>query len=144
MALLRLVAGWMAALSIAFALFSASLGEEQDFPSGPDAPLFYLQALVLVTGLGIGATRPFSLLNIPAPLVVGSILLSGTGLLLFNLNSGVFPYLLGILLFVNGFEVLYSSLEASTFLLFLFIALNLLAGLAIAYLLIPPRSEGEE
>lgn len=145
MALLRLFTGWIVAVSVGSALLSVSGGEEKDLPFGPDTPFFYLQALALVIGLGIGATRPFSLfLNTPIPVIVGSIVLSGSGILLFSLNSAFFPYLLGILLFANGFELLYSSMEASAFLLFLFTMLNLLAGLAIAYLLVTSQHEGEE
>ncbi|MFN3741917.1 MAG: hypothetical protein ACK4VW_04510 [Anaerolineales bacterium] len=145
MALLRLFAGWIVAVLVGSVLFSISGGEEKDLPFGPDTPFFYLQALVLVIGLGIGATRLFSLfLNTPIPVTVGSIALSGSGILLFSLNPAFFPHLLGILLFINGFELLYSSLEASAFLLFLFTMLNLLAGLAIAYLLVTSQREGEE
>lgn len=145
MALLRLFTGWIVAVSVGSVLLSVSGGEEKDLPFGPDTPFFYLQALVLVIGLGIGATRPFSLfLNTPVPVIVGSIALSGSGILLFGLNPAFFPQLLGILLFINGFELLYSSMETSTFLLFLFTMLNLLAGLAIAYLLVTSQHEGEE
>lgn len=145
MAVLRLFTGWIVVASIGIALQSAHGGETHDAPFGPDTAFFYLQSLVLVIAIGVGATRPFSsLLNAPAPLVIASVTLLGSGILLFGFNPTAFPYLLGILLFVNGFELLYAMIESSAFLLFLLTALNLLAGLAIAYHLAEPAAHGDE
>ncbi len=145
MAVLRLFTGWIVVASIGIALQSAHGGESRDVPFGPDTPFFYLQNLILVIAIGIGATRPLSsFLNAPAPLVIASVTLLGSGILLFGFNAAAFPYLLGILLFVNGFEMLYAMVESSAFLLFLLTALNLLAGLAMAYHLAEPTTQGDE
>ncbi len=142
MGLLRLATGWIVTISIAIALQSAGSLREHDHPFGPDTPFFYLQGLALLIVTGIGATQAFSvLITPPVPLLIGSIVILGSGVFLFGFNTAIFPYLLGILLFVNGFELIYASIESSSFLLFLLTALNLLAGLAISYHLTSPAMQ---
>jgi hypothetical protein len=145
MALLRLITGWIVTTSIAIALQSGRGLQERDHPFGPDTSFFYIQGLALLVVIGIGATRAFSILiTPPAPSLIGSIVLLGSGIFLFGFNTATFPYLSGILVFVNGFELLYASVESSSFLLFLLTALNLLAGLAISHHLASPVAKGDE
>lgn len=102
---------------------------EENLPSGR---LFRIIAvLLLITGsLGIGRTIFSGLANIQPVAISSFLLLSALGLLQLSLKEGPFEVALGLFTLMNGFELIYSSLESSLAVLALLALTHI--GIAIA------------
>ncbi len=144
LALVKLVAGLMACLILAAALWATpdSLGEEHFAPSGR---LFRLLAAGLVLIIIIAASTGMQawLPEVDRASIWIGLVLIGMGLLHLGLTTQPFRSVVGLLTVYLGFEIMYASLENSA------LVAGLLAGLTVglafvgAYLLAAPDLEDD-
>jgi hypothetical protein len=148
MALSILMAGWISAFILGFAIYSllreesggseASTGGRQaagiSFSYGTtiSAHIFRLLAGILV-GLGVLSATPVVLEWVPglalAP-AVGALILIGLGLLQVALTSHPIRVIIGLLTIISGFEIIYAVVELSA------LVAGLLAGVTMGLALL--------
>ena len=162
MAVTKLLAGWMAGAVLGMAAISLPQGRpetEQDNPllqppelapdpedlpvQSPAVRLFRLLAAILV-GLVVlsGAQELVEL--VPALQItqaVGGLILIGMGILKLGFTGQPLHTILGLLMALSGFEVLYAGVESSTLVAGMLAAVNLGLALVGAYLLVAPHME---
>lgn len=87
-------------------------GAEEALPSGR---LFRIIAVLLLStgSLGIGRSLFVGLPNIQPVAISSFLLLSALGLLQLSLRESPFEIALGLFTLINGFEIIYSSMESS-------------------------------
>ena len=139
MAIVKLVAGWMACAVLALANTGVpkSQSEQQGIFSGK---LFRLLAAGLV-GLVVASVVPRIEVWIPeigADQLLGAGILIGLGLLHLGLTSSTLHVVLGLLTVLAGFETLYAVVESSVLVAGLLAGVNLGLSLVGAYLLVIP------
>lgn len=101
------------------------------------ASLFVLTFSIAILN-GFQAMLP---IQIPEPILLGSIALIALGLLQLGMTNAPLQVLIGILSFLSGFELLYISLERSVMLEGLLAGVNLALALTGAYLLLKDEAE---
>ena len=137
MAAVKLVTGWMAIAALAMTLLALSQkdqAEEQFLPQGIFFRLFAsgLTALVvLAASPRIEAVTP----GLGLPVIAGSLLPIGMGLLLLGSTSDIFRVILGLLSMLTGFETLYAAVEGSVLVAGLLAIVDLGLALVGAYLI---------
>ena len=137
MAAVKLVTGWMAIAALAMTLLALSQkdqAEEQFLPQGIFFRLFAsgLTALVvLAASPRIEAVTP----GLGLPVIAGSLLPIGMGLLLLGSTSDIFRVVLGLLTMLTGFETLYAAVEGSVLVAGLLAIVDLGLALVGAYLI---------
>jgi hypothetical protein len=162
MSLTKLIAGWMAAAVLGIAVIGApelqtQIIREADMMSSlPGAGrlkvvpflrnrMFSLFAAILISGAVFAgaATMKSMLPGIALEQAVGGLLLVGIGLLKLGFTIRPFPTTLGLLTALAGFEILYSTIQASILVAGLLAGMNLIVALAGSYLLAAPTLENE-
>lgn len=137
MAAVKLVTGWMTTAALAMTL--TALPAEEHPPEGlwPQGRLFrlFLVGTILVLAAAVTPRLQQAVSGIGAPVVAGSIILIGVGLLQLGTSSEVLRIILALLTVLGGFEVLYAALEGSILVAALLAVVNLGLGLVGAYLL---------
>jgi len=137
MAAVKLVTGWMAIAALAMTLLALSQkdqAEEQFLPQGIPFRLF----ISGVTALVVLAASPRIEAVIPGlglPVIAGSLLPIGMGLLLLGSTSDIFRVVLGLLTMLTGFETLYAAVEGSVLVAGLLAVVDLGLALVGAYLI---------
>lgn len=148
MASAKLVAGWMVVASLGMTRISLIQIEEQGSLRAQDRffPLTLAGVVAVVTACAsprIEAIIP----GIGLPVIAGSLLLVGTGLMQLGITSNILRIILGLLSMLMGFEIVYSAVESSILVAGLLALTNLALGLVGSYLLMAeaaPSSEFEE
>jgi hypothetical protein len=137
MAAVKLVTGWMAIAALAMTLLALSQkdqAEEQFLPQGISFRLFAsgLTALVILAASPrIEAVTP----GLGLPVIAGSLLPIGMGLILLGSTSDIFRVILGLLSMLTGFETLYAAVEGSVLVAGLLAVVDLGLALVGAYLI---------
>ncbi len=101
------------------------------FPAGR---AFRLLAMTLMALLAVTLSRTYPLPHIPPAVGLGSYWLILIGLLILMLTEEPLKAGQGLLTIIIGFELLYTTIERSLAMVWLWGAINLLLALAIAYL----------
>lgn len=138
LAVVKLVAGWMAAAILGVTQVSeSSFNEDNIWPMGAAFRMFACSFFILLA---------FSLAPLVYQLfpdfgyyqVVGGVMLLSTGFLKLGLSNSPIHIILGLLTIFSGFEILFASAEKSVLVAGLLAAMNL--GLAVvgAYLHVSP------
>ncbi|MGE5221155.1 MAG: hypothetical protein ACM3PY_01885 [Omnitrophica WOR_2 bacterium] len=150
MAVTKIVAGWMAGAVLGIAISEAVVASPDKWSDtdkfSPSGYVFRLLAAGLV-GLVVLSSAPNILGWIPGatlPLMWGSLILIGNGLLHLGLSTQPLRVVLGLLTIMSGFEILYSAVETSTLVAGLLAAVNLGLALIGAYLIMAPYVEENE
>jgi hypothetical protein len=141
MAAIKLVVGWMAAAALGISqLNQKETSEEHSWPSGIIFRLLAMGLVILVT-LSI-ASRVVIWLpgNINLPVVEGSIVLMGLGLLHLGMTAQPLRVIVGLLTVLAGFEILFAAVENSILVAGLLASVNLGLALVGIYIL---NSSGE-
>ena len=137
MAAVKLVTGWMAIAALAMTLLALSQkdqAEEQFLPQGISFRLFIsgVTALVVMAASPrIEAVTP----GLGLPVIAGSLLPIGMGLLLLGSTSDIFRVVLGLLTMLTGFETLYAAVEGSVLVAGLLAVVDLGLALVGVYLI---------
>ena len=137
MAAVKLVTGWMTTAAIAMTLTSLPVPEEPEQGFWPEGRTFrvFLVGVVLVVALAATPRVQSVISGIGAPVVAGTIILAGVGLLQLGTSAQVLRVVVALLTVLAGFEVLYAALETSILVAALLAVVNLGIGLVGAYLL---------
>jgi len=137
MAAVKLVTGWMAIAALAMTLLALSQkdqAEEQFLPQGISFRLFasgVTALIVLAASPRIEAVTP----GLGLPVIAGSLLPLGMGLLLLGSTSNIFRVVIGLLTMLTGFETLYAAVEGSVLVAGLLAVVDLGLALVGAYLI---------
>jgi hypothetical protein len=137
MAAAKLVTGWMAtaALGMTLTALPPQKGSEERFwPQGLGFRLFMVGMIIILT-VAITPRVESSMAGIGAPVIAGTILLIGIGLLHLGTSSQIARVIYGLLTVLAGFEILYAAVEGSILVAALLCVVNLGVGLVGAYLL---------
>jgi hypothetical protein len=137
MAAVKLVTGWMAtaALGMTLTLLPPQEGAEQPlWPQGSAFRLF-LAGMIIVLAVAVTSRIQSAMAGVGAPVIAGTIVLTGIGLLQLGTSSEIPRTIFGLLTVLAGFEILYAALEGSILVAGLLAVVNLGLGLVGAYLL---------
>jgi hypothetical protein len=145
-ALVKIVAGWMAGAVLGLAMANAPemwRGEEHSWPSGRlfrllTAGLTWLVVISLVPR--ITSWVP----GIDRSVAWGGLTLISFGLLHLALTTQPLRVALGLLTLLSGFEILYAAVQTSTLVAGLLATVNIAIALTGAYLIIAPGMEKAE
>jgi len=141
MAATKLVTGWMACIVLGMAKLNKDSAQETE-ASWPQGRLFRL----FTAGIILASTFALSLrasgwLGLSLPIVWGSLLLAGMGLLQLGISAQPFRVVLGLLTVLAGFEILYAAVESSILVAALLSVVNLGLALTGAFFLNMPEEE---
>ena len=145
MAAAKLVTGWMAtaALGMTFtALPPHEESVERVWPQGLGFRLFMVGMIVVLT-ISVAPRLGDSMPGIGAPVIVGTILLTGIGLLHLGTSSQIGRVIFSLLTVLSGFEILYAAVEGSILVAALLAVVTLGLGLVGSYLLNASVMTGE-
>jgi hypothetical protein len=142
-AIVKLMAGWMAGVILGIAMYSGSDDLNSAFQSQKFGAIFRILAAVIialaVTSLVFSSEGWLTMISDPIRWV--SFILIGFGLLQLSLTSHPLRVILGLLTALSGFEILYAAIETSILVTGLLAGVNLGLALVGAYLLIAPTME---
>jgi hypothetical protein len=143
MAIAKMLAGWMAGAILGIAMANVSDTWRDSEKSIKFGLIFrILAALILaltITSLVLHTATWLSMINIP--ILWGSFILIGLGLLQLSLTSHPFRVIIGLLTSISGFEIIYAAIETSTLVTGLLAGVNLGLALVGTYILIAPTME---
>jgi len=143
LAVVKLVAGWMAAALLGVGLVGAPVHvflEERFSPSGR---VFRLLAAFMVSLTMLSVARRVSgwFPGVGMEMIDGTLLLVGFGTLQLGLTARPIRVILGLLTVLGGFEVLYAVLEKAVLVAGMLAALNLGLAMVGVYLISVPGAE---
>jgi hypothetical protein len=146
MASVKVVAGWMSAAILGMTRSGLSNEESHEESIWPRGRLFRLFAAAIILLIILVVTP--SVDNIMAdagfPVTSGGLLLIGMGLLHLGITARVLPVTIGLVTFLAGFEILYSSVEGSVLVAALLAVINLGLALVGSYLMIAAQAQETE
>lgn len=137
MAAAKLVTGWMTTAALAITLTSLPAHEDVQegfWPQGRAFRLFMI-GVVVVLAAAITPRLQVTLSGIGAPVVAGTVILTGIGLIHLSTSSQILRVIVSLLTVLSGFEILYAALEGSILVAALLAVVTLGLGLVGAYLL---------
>jgi hypothetical protein len=143
MAVVKLVAGWMAGAILATGLVSEPNGWGEDEPYFSSSTIFRLLAACLVLPVtttitpALGEWLPGAFVQ----QVYGGFVLIIMGLLHLGFKGNPIRVVIGLLTVLAGFEVFYATLETSALVAGLLAVINLGLALVGAYMLLNPSME---
>jgi cadmium resistance protein CadD (predicted permease) len=160
MAVVKLVAGWMAGSVLGMAIIALPIKEQDQVGRAGDrmedelAPgtsllsglVFRILAALLIF-LTVFSVAPQMLTWVPGVSlwqVWGSLILMGMGLLQLGFTAQPFRTILALLTILAGFEILYASVESSALVAGLLASIHLGLSLVGAYLILAPQMEEAE
>lgn len=139
----KLITGWMVVAALGMTRLGLSTEEEEkESTTLPHGQWFRLVLVCIVALVTVGAT-PRIEAGIPGlglPVIAGSVLLIGIGVIHLGLTSDILNVILGLLTMLTGFEILYAAIESSILVAGLLAVTNLGLGIAGSYLLIAGTS----
>ena len=147
MAVVKLVTGWMA--TAALGMTRLGLPQPAEDNKGPillEGSAFRLfgAAVAILIGVSAGPWIEELIPGIGLPVVIGSLVLIGAGLLHLGLTSDILRVVTGLFTVLSGFEILYAAVESSILVAALLAVANLGLALAGSYLLIQSIKVEEE
>lgn len=137
MAAIKLVTGWMAIATLGITRLNLKEDEEENRPFWPQGRLFRLFTAGIVIVIVITAVPRIEVIipGIGLPVISGSMLLMGLGMLHLGMTAQPFRVIIGLLTVLSGFEALYAALESSVLVAAMLSVVNLGLALVGAYLL---------
>jgi hypothetical protein len=133
MAAVKLVSGWMA-LTILGATFRDLPGQPQTKPYSMGIQIF-ASAIILALSITAAPLIEFAIPGLGEPVISGSLLLIGIGLLHLSFTSEIDRILFALLTVMTGFEILYAAVEGSVLVAGLLSIITLGIAITGAYLL---------
>lgn len=150
LAVVKLIAGWMATAAIATTCMRQKKVESAPEPA---ASLFFRGLAGLLIVLVVFIVAPSLQANVfprvELMILQAGLLLMGMSLMQLGMNSEPYLVVISLLSFLSGFEVIHAALELSTLLTGLFVLVNLGLALVGVYLVAlggdgdKPPKEGE-
>lgn len=143
LAAVKLVAGWMATSILGLTLLNLPEEPGESEARFPRSPAFLALVAGLVAVMVSGAapalvdwSRQFDLTQ-----TWGGLFLIGIGVMQVGLGSSVFRNILGLLILLSGFEIIYAAVEISILVAGLLAMLTLSVALIGSYLMQTPSTE---
>jgi hypothetical protein len=146
LAVIKMIAGWMAGAVLGVAITSAPAAQPKEAGSSIAERIFRLLSAGLVA-LVLFSVVPIAgdwFVQIEPASLWGGFILVGMGLLHLGFTNHPFRVTLGLLTMLSGFEILYAAVETSTLVAGLLAGINLGLALGCAYLLVAPLLEEPE
>jgi hypothetical protein len=145
MAAIKIVTGWMAIATLSMTRLNLKDGVRDEEQLWPQGRLFRLFAAGIVTVIvTTAAPRVEEIIpGIGLPVISGSLILIGLGMLHLGMTAQPFRVILGLLTVLSGFEALYAALESSILVAAMLSVVNLGLALVGAYLLSARKPEVE-
>jgi len=136
MAAIKLVTGWMAIATLGMTRLGLKETDDSSEKFSPQGRLFRLFAAGIVFIIvATAAPRVEGIIpGIGLPVISGSLILLGQGMLHLGMTAQPFRVILGLLTVLSGFEVLYAALESSVLVAAMLSVVNLGLALVGAYL----------
>jgi hypothetical protein len=143
MAVVKLLAGWMAGAVLGIALLGP---REERLPGEKLTVSFILYRVLLAIIVGLVATSLSSGIvrwigDISWAQACGGVILIGLGLLHLGLTNKPLRVILGLLTVIGGFEIIYAAVESSTLVAGLLAGVTLGLALVGTYLITAPSLE---
>ena len=143
-AVVKLVAGWMAAAVLFLTYENIPAPQEETRLAASLPGTFFKGFLAILIGFAVYSMLPAALrwfLGAASQQVLGGLWLMGLGLLQLGLSREGIRVIIGLLTVISGFEILYSTLEASVLMTGLLAIMNIGLAFVGAYLLIASNLE---
>ena len=148
MAVVKLIAGWMATAAIAFSWHSLSTRRQRkNSMQNPEstASLFFRGVagllIVLLIFIMSPALQAGVFPQVDLMIIQGGVMLMGMALMQLGTNSDPYLMIISLLSFLMGFEVIHAALELSTLLTGLFVVVNLGLALVGVYFMVTMGDE---
>jgi hypothetical protein len=143
MAAIKLVTGWMAIATLGITRLNLKEAPDANEQFWPQGRLFRLFSAGIVTVIVITVVPRVEEIipGIGLPVISGSLILMGLGMLHLGMTAQPFRVILGLLTVLSGFEALYAALESSILVAAMLSVVNLGLALVGAYLLTVPKPE---
>ncbi len=146
----KLITGWMVVAALGMTRLSISNleGDNKDtfWPRGQWFRIILVFIVALVTA-GTTSRVEAVIPGLGLPVIAGSLLLIGAGVVHLGVTSDTLQVILGLLTMLTGFEILYGAVESSILVAGFLAITNLGLGIVGSYLLIaghyPPETEEE-
>ena len=137
MAAIKLVTGWMAIAILGITRLNLKTEDTNIEKFWPQGRLFRLFTVGIVAAIVITAAPRIEAIipGIGLPVITGSILVLGLGILHLGMTAQPFRIIIGLLTVLSGFETLYAALESSILVAAMLSVINLGLALVGAYLL---------
>lgn len=143
MAAIKLVTGWMAIATLGMTRLNLKDTDSDGEEFWSQGRLFRIFAAGSVTVIVLAAAPSMEKIipGIGLPVITGSFILIGLGMLHLGMTIQPFRVILGLLTVLSGFEALYAALESSILVAAMLATVNLGLALVGAYLLTALRPE---
>ncbi len=146
----KLITGWMVVAALGMTRLGTSTQEEENKESfWPRGQWFRIILICIVALVTAGTTSRIEAIipGLGLPVIAGSLLLIGAGVIQLGVTSEILRVILGLLTMLSGFEILYGAVESSILVAGFLAITNLGLGIVGSYLLIagfyPPETEEE-
>jgi hypothetical protein len=146
----KLITGWMVVAALGMTRLGISKLEEENNESfWPRGQWFKIVLTLTVALVAAGTTSRIeaAIPGLGLPVIAGSLLLIGAGLVHLGVTSEILQVILGLLTLLTGFEILYGAVESSILVAGFLAVTNLGLGVVGSYLLIAgfyPADTGEQ
>lgn len=146
MAAIKLVTGWMAIATLGITRLNIKEEEQESKQILLQGRIFRMFTAGIVTVIVVTAAPSVEdiIPGIGMPVISGSLILMGMGMLHLGMTIEPFRVILGLLTVLSGFEVLYAALESSILVAAMMSTVNLGLSLVGAYLLTAHKLEESE
>lgn len=143
MAAIKLVTGWMVITTLGMTLLNLGESDEAAEHFWPQGSLFRLFAagLVIIIVIAVAPGLEGIIPGIGLPVISGSLILIGLGMLHLSITTQPFRVIVGLLTVLSGFETMYAALESAVLVAAMLSVVNLGLALAGAYLMTAGREE---
>lgn len=143
MAAIKVVTGWMAIATLGITRLNLKEPEEERQQFWPQGRLFRLFTAGIVTVIVVTVAPQVEGIvpGIGLPVILGSFILMGLGMLHLGMTVQPFRVILGLLTVLSGFEALYAALESSILVAAMLSVVDLGLALVGAYLLTARKPE---
>ncbi|MBI3162081.1 MAG: hypothetical protein HYZ23_06210 [Chloroflexi bacterium] len=134
----KLITGWMVVAALGMTRLGLPTDEdnaEDDFIRHGRGFRIILIGIIALVAAGSMARIEAGTPGLGLPVIAGSLLLIGAGMMQLGLTSDVLRVTLGLLMLLAGFEILYAAVESSILVNGLLAVTNLGLGIAGSYLL---------
>lgn len=135
----KLITGWMVVAALGMTRLGLSTADEEKEESLlPNGQWFRIVLMLVVTLVTAGATPRIesAIPGLGLPVIAGSLLLMGAGVIHLGITSDTLNVIFGLLTMLTGFEILYAAIESSILVTGLLAVTNLGLGIAGSYLLV--------
>jgi hypothetical protein len=146
MATIKVVTGWMAIATMGMTRLNLKDEDEDSEKFWPQGWLFRLFAAGIVTIIVLTTASQVENIipGIGLPVIYGSLILMGLGMLHLGMTAQPFRVIVGLLTVLSGFEALYAALESSVLVAAMLSIVDLGLALVGSYLLTAKTPNPEE